>query len=91
MFRNQGEHDKAPEYYDKALAIQLKVLGENHPDTARSYNNIGITLYCSGKKEEAQEHFRKAVEIAKKTLGPDHSYTKQFSTNLQFVENELKK
>ena len=28
-------------YHEKSLNIKLNILGENHPDTARSYNNIG--------------------------------------------------
>ena len=37
----KGEYDKALEHYQKALAIQLKQLGPEHPSVATSYNNIG--------------------------------------------------
>ena len=37
----KGEYDKALEHYQKALAIQLKKLGPEHPSVATSYNNIG--------------------------------------------------
>jgi hypothetical protein len=40
-YRNQGKLDKAIELYEKALSIKIKVLGEEHPDVATSYNNLG--------------------------------------------------
>ena len=36
-----GQYDKALEYYQKSLAINLKQLGTDHPLVATSYNNIG--------------------------------------------------
>ena len=42
QYYQQGNYANALEHYNKALAIQLKVKGENHPDTATSYNNIGL-------------------------------------------------
>jgi len=37
-----GQYDRALEYYQKVLAIQLKKLGVDHTDVAKSYNNIGV-------------------------------------------------
>ena len=91
QYYQQGNYAQALEFYNKALAIRLKVLGENHPDTAASHYSIGVLLYRSGKKTEARDHLRKAAAIARKTLGPDHPTTRQISAVLQFVENELSK
>ena len=44
MHRAQGKLDEAKPYMEKALAIDIKVHGEEHPDVAVSYNNIA-TLY----------------------------------------------
>jgi tetratricopeptide (TPR) repeat protein len=41
LYNLQGRYAEALQYFQKALAIQLAVLGENHPDVATSYNNIG--------------------------------------------------
>jgi hypothetical protein len=41
-YQNQGKLDKAIEFGEKALSIQIKVLGEEHPDVASSYNNLGL-------------------------------------------------
>ena len=39
-----GEHDKAIRNYNKALKIRLEALGDKHPDTATSYNNLGASI-----------------------------------------------
>jgi len=37
-----GDYDKAIEFYERGLAIKIKVLGEEHTEVATSYNNLGI-------------------------------------------------
>jgi hypothetical protein len=39
-YLDQGKLDKAIEFGEKALSIEIKVLGEEHPDVAASYNNL---------------------------------------------------
>jgi tetratricopeptide (TPR) repeat protein len=34
MYDSIGEYDKALSYYENALAIRLKTIGEDNPDTA---------------------------------------------------------
>jgi hypothetical protein len=40
-YRNQGKLDKAIEFGEKALSIRIKVLGDEHPEVAKSYGNLG--------------------------------------------------
>ena len=40
-YDDQGKLDKAIEFGEKALSIRIKVLGEEHPNVAMSYNNLG--------------------------------------------------
>jgi hypothetical protein len=40
-YKNQGKVDKAIKFGEKALSIKIKVLGEEHPSVAISYNNLG--------------------------------------------------
>ena len=49
VFRAQGEYEKALEYYGKAQAIRERVFGTEHPDTARTYNNMAGVFYARGK------------------------------------------
>jgi tetratricopeptide (TPR) repeat protein len=51
------------------------VLGEEHPDTANSYNNLAFNLNAQGRYKEAQESYQKALAIFRKVLGEEHPYT----------------
>jgi tetratricopeptide (TPR) repeat protein len=44
------------------LAICRKVLGEEHPDTAASYNSVAYNLNAQGKYKEAETLFLRAAE-----------------------------
>ena len=58
--------------YRRALAIQENALGENHPDVAKSLNNLAMLLEDQGKLAEAEAMSRRALAIAKTALGEDH-------------------
>ena len=65
-----------------ALAIKLKALGEAHPDTATSYNNLAATLLTQGKQAEAEAMLRHALAIKLKALGEAHPDTATSYNNL---------
>jgi len=69
------EYEKAKEYYLKALQIQKDVLGENHPDTAASYGNLGTLYDKSGEYEKAKEYYLKALQIRKDVFEENHPDT----------------
>ena len=46
--------------------------GQDHPDVADSYNNIGTVYYSQVKYEEALVQHRRALEIETRVLGQDH-------------------
>lgn len=60
---------------NKALKIRKQLLGENHPDTATSYNNLGSSYWELGRREKSLEYQEKALEIREKTLGDNHPDT----------------
>ena len=68
-----GNDDKALEFYEKCLSIQLKTLGENHSDIAATYGNIGIVWKSKGYLYKALEFYEKCLSIQLKTLGENHS------------------
>ena len=50
-------------------------LGEEHLDTAASYNNLAYVLYDQGRYAEAEPLHRKGLEIHKQALGETHPNT----------------
>src|SRR5262249_39956673 len=66
----------------EALAIWQKVLGEQHPETATSYNNLAACLYAQGKHAEALRLQQKALDINLKALGEQHPATAHSYNNV---------
>lgn len=57
---------------EKDLETKIKTLGENHPDVAGSYTDLGFA-YCNRLEyDRAVDCYQKALEINIKTLGPVH-------------------
>ena len=66
-----GENEKALEYYNKSLGIQIKVHRLDHPDTASTYTNIGMIYDEMGEHEMALRFYNKTLDITIKVHGPD--------------------
>jgi CHAT domain-containing protein/tetratricopeptide (TPR) repeat protein len=69
---SRGRHREAEKARREALAIRLRVLGEEHPDTAITCNNLAHSLEALGKHAEALALYQKAVAICRKTVGQEH-------------------
>ena len=69
---NISNYKKALEYYNLSLNIMIKILGEDHPGTASSYYNIGITYYNMGDYKKALEYLLLSLKIRKRILGEEH-------------------
>ena len=79
-YRFKDDYDRSLEMHAKALAVFQSTVGENHPDTALTYNNMGYAYYernGEGDRARAREMFAKAVAIRTATLGADHADTKR--------------
>lgn len=53
-------------------------LGQHHPDTAQSLNNLAGLLSNTGRYKEAEPLYRQAIAILLETLGEQHPHTKIF-------------
>ena len=50
----------------------VKYLGKDHPDVARSLNNLATLYQAQGKYTEAETLYKLALKILEKVLFPDH-------------------
>ena len=58
----QGKYAQAQPLYEKALEINRRLLTDDHPDTALSYNNLASNLNAQGKYLEARDQWLGAVK-----------------------------
>ena len=68
----QAEYGEAEPLYQRALKIDEKALGPEHPDVARDLNNLAELYREQGKYAEAEPLYRRALKIDEKALGPEH-------------------
>jgi CHAT domain-containing protein len=67
-----GQHDRAQQLLEDALAAQIRVLGENHPDLAPTRLARGRLLAQRGKLAEAAAEIDRALIVLLASLGPEH-------------------
>jgi len=67
-----GEYGRAKEYYEKALAIDEKEYGKEHPNVARDLNNLGGAYKTLGDPRKAITYYQQALDIFKKVYGEEH-------------------
>ena len=74
----------------RAIEIDEKVLGKDHPNVATDYNNLANLLSAQSKYDEAEPLYRRAMEIFQTKLGLDHPKTVAVRKNYDHLQ-ELKK
>jgi serine/threonine protein kinase/tetratricopeptide (TPR) repeat protein len=80
-----GDREKALAQHQRALALRLRELGPEHPDTAEPMNELAIILLQMGKSAEAQKILEESLAIKRRTLGPEHWQTLHVMTNLSIA------
>jgi tetratricopeptide (TPR) repeat protein len=79
---DQGRYAAAQPLYEQVLAIRRRLLTDDHPHTANSYNNLALNLREQGKYAAAQPLFEKSLEIDRRLLSDDHPHTTTSYSNL---------
>lgn len=64
-----ADYSKAMELFNNALHNAVRQSGEQNPDVATCYNDIGIIYSSKGDYSKALEYFQKALEIQKSVGG----------------------
>jgi tetratricopeptide (TPR) repeat protein len=76
VFRNKGEYDRALPLCEECLAKRKRVLGEDHPDTLTSLNNLAGLFESKGEYDRALPLYEECLAKRKRVLGEDHPHTK---------------
>jgi non-specific serine/threonine protein kinase/serine/threonine-protein kinase len=74
-YQGLGLESRAQPLLERALQIQRRLLGHEHPDTLRSMGTLAAVLAYEGHYVEAEKLQRETLEIRRRVLGPDHPDT----------------
>ena len=83
-----GDYAAAEPLYRSALAIDEKVLGQEHPDVAANLDNLANLLHAKGDYVGAEPLYRRALVIDEKALGPRHPSVATDLNNLAMLLKE---
>jgi tetratricopeptide (TPR) repeat protein len=80
-----GRYEVAVEMEENALNVRQELLGQKHPSTLTSMNNLALVLSGQGKYAEAEEMCRQVSELRETVLGKEHPDTLTSMNNLAEV------
>ena len=83
------EYGKALEFMLKAITIREKILPDNHPDLAASYNNVGNTYRILGDLKKALDFHLKAFEIWQNILPQNHPNIATSCSHIAFTLGKM--
>jgi len=79
---DQGDLQQGLVYLERALADRRRVLGDDHPDTLISMNNLASAYRSAGDLDRAIPLFEQALVRGRRVLGDDHPDTLALVNNL---------
>ncbi|ARE79433.1 hypothetical protein B6R96_36000 (plasmid) [Streptomyces sp. Sge12] len=82
FLNNQGQLTRTIAYQQRALATMVRVLGEDHPDTLTSRNNLAYAYQSAGDLGRAIPLYEQTLTDSLRVLGEDHPLTGTFQSNL---------
>ncbi len=74
-YRDLGELEEAESHHREAVEKNRRVLGDDHPETLISIDDLAVTLQNLGRYDEAEALFIEALEGMRRVLGDDHPNT----------------
>ena len=88
FLKKYAHYDKALEVYSRLIKLCEESYGKEHPDTAKSYNNIGNVYYYLGDYDKALDYYQRALDIREKVLGKEHPDTAKSYNNIGIVYSD---
>jgi tetratricopeptide (TPR) repeat protein len=79
---SDGQYKAAEELEVEVMETRKRVLGDKHPDTLTSMNNLALTYADQGRWDEAEELQKKVMKTRKRVLGDEHPNTLSSISNL---------
>ncbi len=86
--RDLGDAAGARDLHEAALSVRRRVLGEEHPDTLQSMNNLAVIRWALGDAASARDLHEAALSARRRVLGEEHPSTLTSMHNLCFTQEE---
>ena len=81
MLRQTNRLAEAEPLYRRALAIDEKSFGPDHPKVATDLNNLALLLRATNRLAEVEPLYRRALAIFEKCFGPNHPHFRTTMNN----------
>jgi len=72
LYHDQGKYAEAEPLYQRAMRIDEKAFGPDHPGLATDLNNLAELYRVQGRYAEAEPLYKRSLAIKEKSLGPEH-------------------
>ncbi|MEV8354832.1 tetratricopeptide repeat protein, partial [Streptomyces niveus] len=84
-----GDLERAVPLFEQTLTDRQRVLGDDHPYTVKSRNNLAKAYESAGDLERAVPLFEQTLTDSARVLGKDHPTTRAVRDNLQQARSHL--
>jgi len=81
-YEGQEKLDRAWEFYEHALSIDIADFPSNHPNVAKQLNHLGRVLRTKGNKSEARKYYKQALVILKNNIDDNHPHICAMKQNI---------
>jgi len=81
----EGRYKEGVSFAKDAYQYTRKHLGDTHPDTIASLNNLALLYNAQGRYGEAEQLYTKALQIREKVLGKENPSTITSMNNLAML------
>jgi tetratricopeptide (TPR) repeat protein len=85
LYLGQGKSREAAPFLFECFDKRLSILGENHPDTLNSMNNLAVLYHRRGIYSKARPLYEECLEKRKSILGENHPDTLRSMNNLALL------
>jgi len=89
LTRLLADYERSLDYFQRSLAIGTRILGKEHPEIARTYNEVGIVHRVRGEYEKALKYHQLSLAIALKTYGERHANVASCYNSIGLIYNSL--
>jgi tetratricopeptide (TPR) repeat protein len=85
----RGQYQQALALHEQALVGRRRVLGDEHPDTLTSVNNLAEARQAVGDPNGARQLHEQTLAVRRRVLGDDHPDTLRALSNLALTRRVL--